>query len=130
MNQFEYKKRYDPEMGMYVKRHIYSGKIYGEGITDIFKSISSKLFGKTIKEAAKKASKKAVQTAATKTGEFAGEKAGDKIIELLSKKNKTTPVIDSIMNPITQTRPLTQYEINERVNRILSGGRLKKIKFM
>ena len=117
MNQFEYKKRFDPEMGRYVKRHI-----YGEGITDIFKSIGSKLLGKTMKEAAKTASKKAVQTAATKTGEFAGKKAGDKIIELLSKKNKTSPA----MNLKTQTRPLSQYEINERVNRILSGGKVRK----
>ena len=86
MNQFEYKKRYDPEMGRYVKRHIYSDEISREGITDIFKLIGSKLLGKTIKEAAKTASKKAVQTAATETGEFAAKKAGDKIIELLSKK--------------------------------------------
>ena len=45
-----------------------------------------------MKEAAKTATKKAVQKAATKTGEYAGEKAGDKIIQLLSKKNKKTPV--------------------------------------
>ena len=63
--------------------------IYG-GVTDVFKTIGRKLFGKTVKEAAKTATKKALQTAATTTGEYAGEKAGDKIIQLLSKKNKNT----------------------------------------
>ena len=51
MNGFEYKKRYDPELGMYVKKHIHSGEIQAGGaLTDIFKSF----FGKTIKKAAKK----------------------------------------------------------------------------
>ena len=45
MRQCEYKKRYDPEMGRYVKKHI-----YGEGISDVMKSIGSKLFGQTIKK--------------------------------------------------------------------------------
>ena len=68
----------------YVKKHIYA-----EGVTDVFKTIGRKLFGKTVKEATKTATKKAIQTAATKTGEYAGEKTSDKIIQLLSKKNKT-----------------------------------------
>ena len=51
MNGFEYKKRYDPELGRYVKKHIHSGEIQdGGALTDIFKSV----FGKTIKKAAKK----------------------------------------------------------------------------
>ena len=83
MKQSEFKRRYDIEIGRYVKKHI-----YGEGISDVFKMIGKKVFGKTAKEAAKTATKKALQTAATKTGKYAGEKAGDKIIQLLSKKNK------------------------------------------
>ena len=93
MRQSEFKKRYDCKTGRYVKKHI-----YGEGVvTDVFKTIGRKLFGKTMKEAAKTATQKALQKAATKTGENAGEKAGDKIIQLLSKKNKTTktPVVTS-----------------------------------
>ena len=44
-------------------------QIYGEGVvTDVFKTIGRKLFGKTMKEAAKTATKKVVQKAATKTG--------------------------------------------------------------
>ena len=121
MKQSEFKKRYDVKMGRYIKKHI-----YGEGVTDVFKTIGGKLFGKTVEEAVKTATKKAVQKAATKTGEYAGEKAGDKIIQLLSKKNKNTktPVVASpIENP--QTRELSDYEINERVNQLLSGGRMR-----
>ena len=126
MKQSEFKKRYDVKTGRYVKKHI-----YGEGVvTDVFKTIGRKLFGKTMKEAAKTATKKAVQKAATKTGEYAGEKAGDKIIQLLSKKNKKTPVAASpvaalpIENP--QSRELSDYEINERVNQLLSGGQMRR----
>ena len=87
-----------------------------------------------MKKAAKTATKKAVQKAATKTSEYAGEKARDKIIQLLSKKNKKTPVAASpvaaspvaallIENP---QKELTDYEINERVNQLLSGGQMRR----
>ena len=118
MKQSQLKKRYDVKMGRYVKKHI-----YGEGVTDVFKTIGRKLFGKTVKEAAKTTTKKEVKTAATKTGEYAGEKEGDKIFQLLSKKNKNTPA-SPIENP--QTRELSDYQINERVNQLLSGGRMRK----
>ena len=117
MRQSEFKKLYDVKMWRYVKKHI-----YGECVTNVFKTIDRKLFGKTVKEAAKSATKKAVQTAATKTGEY----VGDKVIQLLNKKNKNTktPVAASpIQNP--QTRELSDYEINERVNHLLSGGRTR-----
>ena len=123
MRQSEFKKRYDVKTGRYVKKHI-----YGKGVvTDVFKTIGRKLFGKTMKEAAKTATKRAVQKAATKTGEYAGEKAGDKIIQLLSKKNENTktPVAATpIENP--QSRELSDYEINERVNQLLSGGQMRR----
>ena len=123
MRQSEFKKSYDVKTGRYVKKHI-----YGEGVvTDVFKTIGRKLFGKTMKEAAKTATKKAVQKAATKTGEYAGEKAGDKFIQLLSKKNKNTktPVAAlPIENP--QSRQLSDYDINERVNQLLSGGQMRR----
>ena len=85
MNQFEYKKRYDPDLGMYVKKHIHTGEMQdGGALSDIFKSV----LGKTLKDTAKIASKKVLQTAAEKTGQHVGNKAGDKIIQLLSKKIK------------------------------------------
>ena len=118
MRQSEFKRCYDVKMGRCVKKHI-----YGEGVTDVFKTIGRKLFGKTMKEAAKTATKKAVQKAATKTGEYAGEKAGDKIIQLLSKKNKTPVVASPIENP---QKELTDYEINERVNQLLSRGQMRR----
>ena len=124
MNQFEYKKRYDPDLGRYVKKHVHSGEIHGGALTDIVKYVASNLFSKTMKDAAKTASKKAIQTAATKTGEYAGKNVGDKIIQLLRKKNKASP---NVMSQMRKTNPMTQYEINERVNRIISGGRLRKI---
>ena len=109
MNQFEYKKRYDPNFRIYIKKHIHSGEIHGGALTDIFKSI----IGKTMKEAAK-------------TGEHVGKKAGDKIIQPLSKKkNKITS--SPVINQMSNAKPLSQYDINERVNTIISGGKLRKI---
>ena len=66
-----------------------------------------------------------MQKAATKTAEYAGEKAGDKIMQLLSKKNKNTktPVAASPIKNLQ--KELTDYEINERVNQLLSGGQMK-----
>ena len=84
--QSDFKRRYDPEIGKYVKKHVYTGEIHGEGLKDIFKPIGSKLFGKTAKKAATTVATKAATAAATKTGEHLGNKAGDKIVQLLSKK--------------------------------------------
>ena len=73
------------------------------------------MFGKTAKKAAAKATSKAV----SKASEHAGEKAGDKIIELLHKK-KTRPVqsIPSVSPTVPSDQPMSDYEINEQVNRI------------
>ena len=122
MKQSEFKKRYDVKTGRYVKKHI-----YGEGVvTDVFKTIDRKLFGKTMKEAAKTATKKAVQKAATRTGEYAGEKTGNKIFQLLSKKNKSTKTPVATLPIENPQKELTDYEINERVNQLLSGGRMRR----
>ena len=40
----ELKIRYDPEIGRYVKKHVYTGEIHGKGLTDIFKSIGKQAF--------------------------------------------------------------------------------------
>ena len=81
MRQCEYKKRYDPETGQYMKKHIYV-----EGIFDSIKSIRSKLFGRRTENAASKAASKSI----SKASEHAGEKAGDKIVELVCIGNRTT----------------------------------------
>ena len=87
--------------------NVHSGTRADSPQSDVFIMISTKVFGKTAKEAAKAATKKALQTAATKIGEYAGEKAGNKIIQLLCKKNEKTitlSIASLIENP--QTREL------------------------
>ena len=135
MCQSDFKNKYDPEWGRFTRQHI-----YGEGVMDVFKNIGSKVFGQTLKKAAKTAASKAVTTAATKTGEHVGEKAGDQIIKFLSKKKRNnTPknvTFDETVKPgeeiikilsksstpiITQKpKPMTQDDINQRLNLILS----------
>ena len=114
--QSEYKKRFDPELGSFTKQHI-----YGEGITDVFKSFGKKIFGKTVKKAAKKGVEKAVTSAATKTGEHVGKKAGDKIVQLLSKGR------DAPKNP-PAAKKISQQEIDQMLNNLLSGGSTRKRK--
>ena len=123
MRQSEFKMKLDPELGRYTKQNI-----YGEGMMDIFKSFGSKLFGKTMKKAAKKGAQKAVTAAATKTGEHVGKKAGDKIVQMLSKE-KVAPLAAKkvTFNKNVETIPnktITQQEIHQRVNSILSGGKI------
>ena len=127
MRQSEFKKKLDPELGRYTRQHI-----YGEGITDVFKSVGSKLFGKTMKNAAKKGVEKAVTTAATKTGEHVGKKAGDKIVQILSMGGVPPPKTRLLKNPTAKKvtfktipkKKINQQEINQRVNAILSGGKI------
>ena len=119
--QSELKRRYYPEIGRYVKKHIHSGEIHGKGLMDIFKSVGSKLFGKTAKEIAKKAATTAATKAATKTGEHLGNKAGDRIIQLLSKKQPEQQTISKAAE-----RPMTDFEIAQRVNQLISGGKIRK----
>ena len=136
MRQSEFKKRYDPELGRFTRQHIYC-----EGVMDVFKNIGAKVIGQTLKKAAKTAATKAVTTAATKTGEHVGKKAGDKIISLLSKSKTPKKVtLEEIMTnamkpgeeivkilskhstPVSTQKPksMTQQEINQRLNLILS----------
>ena len=122
--QTEFKKRFDPEMGKYTLKHI-----HGEGIiTDTFKSIGKKVFGKTVKSAAKKGAEKALTTAATKTGDYVGKKAGDKIVKMLSKDSKPKKI--SFNNNVeifpkkSTPKKSSQQERNAKVNAILSGGKI------
>ena len=110
----------DPELGRYTRQHI-----YGEGMMDVFKSVGKKIFGKTMKKAAKRGAKKAVTMAATKTGEHVGKKAGDKIVQMLSKE-KAKPAKKVTFNKNVET--MTQQEINQTLNNLLSGGSTRKRK--
>ena len=144
MRQSDFKKKYDPELDRFTRQHI-----GGEGVMDVFKNIGSKIFGQTMKKAAKTAATKAITTAATKTGEHVGKKAGDQIIQMLSKSSTpkkvrfdetvTKPgeeivkVLSKSSNPIrvnptkssnpirvNPTKRMTQKDINQRLNLILS----------
>ena len=125
MSKSEFKMRYDPEIGRYVKKHIYTKEIHGEGLMDIFRSVGSKLFGKTAKEMTKKAATTAATAAATKTGEHLGNKAGDKIVQLLSKKQPKKQTVQQTISEATE-RPLTDFEIADRVNQLISGGKIRR----
>ena len=125
----EYGIRYDREYGKFIRT-----PVYGEGVfSDVMKNIGSKLFGETMKKTVKtglqKGAEKAFESAAAKTGDYAAKRAGDKIVEILSRKQPAVrmqppPTIKQRQN--TKTK-LSQREINERVNRILSGGKLRKL---
>ena len=125
----EYGIRYDREYGKFIRT-----PVYGEGVfSDMMKNIGSKLFGETMKKTVKtglqKGAEKAFESAAAKTGDYAAKRAGDKIVEILSRKQPAVrmqppPTIKQRQN--TKTK-LSQREINERVNRILSGGKLRKL---
>lgn len=120
MRHCEFKKRYDPKLGKYVKKHI-----YGEGISDVLKAVGSKIFRRTAKKAAESAAKKA----AIETSEYAGKKAGDKIVELLSNNKTTTPSV--LIEPsLSEPKVLTAQEVNDRVNQLLSGGKLRRRNFI
>lgn len=122
MRYSELKQRYDPHLGKYAMKHIYDETTYGEGLSDILKSFGKKIFERT----GKKLTKKAAKT----TNEYVGKKAGDKIVELLSKNRTTVPPV-MIEPTVSASEPktLTTDEINDRVNMILSGGKLRRRKF-
>ena len=133
MRQCEFKKRYDPILDQKVGTHI-----YGEGITDIFKttmkSVGKKLFNK--------AAKSTMKAAAKKTGEVASKKAGDKIVELLTTKNNgkeeqnmTEPIPSIVSKQEKQEKEkipsiVSQMAVNERINQMLSGGKLRRRNFI
>ena len=88
---------------------------------------------KAAKNAAKKAAAKAVTKAATTSGEYIGYNAGDKIVELLSKNKTPSTQMEpniSISPSFLEPKKLTAAEVNDRRNQILSGGKLKRRKFI
>ena len=80
-----------------------------------------------MKTVAKKGAEKAVTAAATKTGEYASIKAGDTISKLLSKK---VTFNDDVTVKTIPKKKMTDQEINQRVNQILSRGAIRKRKII
>ena len=126
MNKSMLKRRYDPTIDRYVKKDIHTGEIYGEGLMDIFKSVGRKLFSKTAKNIAKKGATSATNKAVTKVGEHIGNRAGEKIVQLLQKKQPMQQTLQQATKH-TINQPLTDFEIAQRVNRLISGGRMMKM---
>ena len=123
MRKCEYKKKYSPTLGKHVYKHV-----YGEGIYDVLSGLRRKLMGKTAQKLASKVAKKAASTALEKTGNYMGNKAGDQIVKLLHGKpgNAHQTILQSTINENT---PLSDQEVNERVQRLLSGsGKIRKLR--
>ena len=88
-----------------------------------------------MKGIAKTAAKTAGTKAATITGEYAGKKAGDKIVELLSREKKIgqkggPASIPSVPSIVSKAEEVSAQEVNDRVNQILSGGKLRRRNFI
>ena len=54
------------------------------------------------------------------------KKQAIKFIQLLSKKNKNTNTLVATSPIENPQKELTDYEINERVNQLLSGGQMRR----
>ena len=126
MDKSELKMRYNPEIDRYVKTHIYTKEMYGDGLMDIFKSIRNKLFNKSAKRIAKKAANQAAVSVATKAGEHLGNRAGDQIVQLLSQNQPKDISMQQAIQSINHDQPLTDFEIAQRVNQLISGGKIMK----
>ena len=105
MRQSEFKKKYDPDTGKYLRKHI-----YGEGIMDSVKSFLGKKPSKKVTFAIPPPKPTPVSTT---------KKAGDKIVKMLSGENPTS----SRKTNKRQAPKMTQQEINNRVLQIMSGGK-------
>ena len=103
MRQSEFKKKYDPNMGKFSRKHI-----YGEGRMDSVKFFFGK---KKVKFTIPPP--KPTPTSSTKN-------AGDKIVKLLSGENPTS----SRKTNKRQAPKMTQQEINNKVLQIMSGGKI------
>ena len=99
MRQSEFKKKYDPDRGKYLRKHI-----YGEGIMDTVKSFLGK----------KPTRKKVTFAPPPKPTPTATKKAGDKIVKMLSGEKPPSRK--------TNNRQMTQQEINNRVLQIMTGS--------
>ena len=99
MQQSEFKRKYDPEIGKYTKQHIWSGErsIYGEGIMDSVKSF--------LKPASKR--KPLTPPPPPKKVTFADKKAGDKIVKILSRESVPTT------RKTTSHKKMTEKESNQ-----------------
>ena len=108
MRQSEFKKRYDPDMGKFLRKHIFGGGYASRTGSGVMNSVKSFL--------GKKPNKKvSFATPPTKPNPTATKKAGDKIVKMLSGENPSP-------SRKTNKRQMTQQEINNRMLQIISGS--------
>ena len=107
MRQSEFKRKNEPDIGKYTRKHI-----YGEGIMDSVKSFLGK-------KPTKKKVKFAVPPPPKPNPVSVTKNAGDKIVKLLSSENPS-----SLKKNMRQAPKMTQQEINNRVLQIMSGGKI------
>ena len=99
MRQSEFKRKYDPELGKYTKKHI-----YGEGIMDSVKSFFKPTPKTTNPKPPPKPPKKVT---------FADKKAGDKIVELLSRENPPPTTKPTRKKMVRLPPQMTEKEYNQ-----------------
>ena len=125
IRQSEFKLKFDPEIGRFTKQHVWSGSpIYGEGIKSAFKSIGTKVLGKKSKKNSKSIDKTLVARAAEVVIEQRGKKAGDKIVKMLSKGAAPSKAAKKVTFGSPLHKVMTRQERNNRVNQIMSGGKI------
>ena len=90
MRQSEFKKKYDPVTGKYVKQHI-----FGEGIMDSVKSFLGKKPTKKVRFAVPPPPKPN-PVSVTKN-------AGDKIVKMLSSENPSSRKTNKLQAPMSDT---------------------------
>ena len=111
MRQSEFKRKYDPDTGKYVKKHI-----YGEGIMDSVKSFFRKPIPK--KPPPPKPTRKKV----TFDSNPKEKKAGDKIVKLLSREN---PPSTKKPPPPKPTRKKVTFDSNPKEKK--AGDKIVKL---
>ena len=105
MRQPEFKKKYDPDMGKYTRKHIYGG-----GVMDTVKSFFGKKPTKKVNFAV---------PPPKPTPSNTNKNVGDKIVKILSGENTSSRKTNK-----RQGHKMTQQEINNRVLQIMSGGKI------
>ena len=111
MRQSEFKKRYNPDTGKYMRQHIYGGGYAsrtGGGVMDTVKSF----LGKKVKFA--------VPPPPKPNPAVIKKDGGFKIVKMLSGENPPSRKTNK------RQAPMTQQEINNRVLQIMSGSGRKK----
>ena len=126
MRQSEFKKRYDPDMGKFLRKHIYGGggtlRNYsrtGSGVMDTVKSFFGKKPTKKVNFATPPAREAFGPMVPRAFPPNTNKNVGDKIVKLLSGKNPSSRKTNNQKTP-----KMTQQEINNRVLQIMSGGKI------